>query len=275
MNIINYVITVITLFILNISFINDAAAVAIPTKSTSDKRIQYVNFDENNVTKINGAIGNVTTIVFAKGEKAKHYGSGFSAGWEFQARDNLFFMKPKDKEANTNLSIVTNLGRIYQIDVALAERKNATFLLKYKYPEFEKSLKEQIQLDNIKQDLLNGSIKRSAPFNFHYSMNFGTKEESKYIAPTLIYDDNRFTYIRFADITDFPAVYAVNADGEVLVNSHLENKELVIHGIYPEFRIRAGLAVVGIYNDAFVESLETELDTSSNSTLEDFVRETK
>ena len=39
------------------------------------------------------------------------------------------------------------------------------------------------------------------------------------------------------------------ADGEAIVNSHIENNVLVIHSVYPELRLRAGSDVVGIYNN--------------------------
>ncbi len=37
---------------------------------------------------------------------------------------------------------------------------------------------------------------------------------------------------------------------ETLLNSHVKGDWLVIHGVYKELRLRAGFAVVGIYNEA-------------------------
>ena len=35
------------------------------------------------------------------------------------------------------------------------------------------------------------------------------------------------------------------------MNSHIENDYLVVHGVYPEFRLRSGNGVVGVYNETY------------------------
>ena len=87
-----------------------------------------------------------------------------------------------------------------------------------------------------------------------YTMNFGVSKGSRLIAPVSCYDNGRFTYMKFRDNTDFPAVYRVSDDGEAIINSHIEDQTLVIHGVYPEYRLRAGADVVGIYNENFDSS---------------------
>ena len=121
-------------------FSSQAFALATPSKSKLDGRIQYVNYSEHNVTKIKAVNGFITTITFAPGEAVSNYGSGYSTAWEFAAADNHFFLKPKDKEATTNIIIVTN-RHIYSIDVQLVDdEKSATYQLVYKYPEDEAKL---------------------------------------------------------------------------------------------------------------------------------------
>ena len=74
---------------------------------------------------------------------------------------------------------------------------------------------------------------------------------SKTIAPIKAFDDNRFTYLKFKEQTDFPAAYRVQDGEETLLNSHVEDGWLVLHGVYEEVRLRAGKAVVGIYNENY------------------------
>ena len=73
----------------------------------------------------------------------------------------------------------------------------------------------------------------------------------KTIAPIKAFDDNRFTYLKFKEQTDFPAAYRVQDGEETLLNSHVEDGWLVLHGVYEEVRLRAGKAVVGIYNENY------------------------
>lgn len=233
----------------------NADALESPRRSSQDHRIQYVNYSKDDVVRVNAANGYITTIVFSNDEVVKNYGSGYSTAWEFATADNQFFLKPKDKEGTTNLVVVTN-KHIYNFDVFLVERaQSATYKLTFKYPYDEALERSKQKHEKQVQELLSKEDKNinyaEDPSNLSYSMNFGESAGSRRIAPTKIYDNGRFTYIHFQPNTDFPAVYSVNDDGEALVNSHIEKDVLVVHGVYPEMRLRAGEAVVGLYNDGF------------------------
>ena len=82
-------------------------------------------------------------------------------------------------------------------------------------------------------------------------MNFGKDAGSQDLAPALVYDNGQFTYFRFNSQKDFPAIYRVSSDGESLVNSHVEKGVLVVHGVYKEYRLRAGKSVVGVKNEKY------------------------
>lgn len=255
-------------------FSSQAFALATPSKSKLDGRIQYVNYSEHNVTKIKAVNGFITTITFAPGEAVSNYGSGYSTAWEFAAADNHFFLKPKDKEATTNIIIVTN-RHIYSIDVQLVDdEKSATYQLVYKYPEDEAKIKER--KENTKK--LTDELERTDPNvsedrpvgNYQYTMNFGKDAGSRDLAPALVYDNGQFTYFRFNSQKDFPAIYRVSSDGESLVNSHVEKGVLVVHGVYKEYRLRAGISVVGVYNENYRGG---DLQPASGTTVKSVTRE--
>lgn len=260
--------------------IGSSAALALetPSRSTEDHRIQFVNYSPDDVVRINAANGYITTIVFAPGEKVLNYGSGFSTAWEFATADNQFFLKPKDKDGTTNLVIVTD-QRIYNLDVYLVEKAaNATYKLTFRYPqEYIAAKIKQGQENYVKEQLEKPDpdlTPQSRFINYAYSMNFGKSEGSKLLAPVRCYDNGRFTYLQFRQHTDFPAVYSVSADGEALVNSHIEDERLVIHGVYSELRLRAGSDVVGIYNEGYQKALRTVLP-EQGTTVSGLTREIK
>lgn len=230
-------------------------ALEVPSRSKQDYRVQYVDYDSSDVTRVNAANGYITTIIFQAGEKVTNYGSGYSTAWEFSTANNYFFLKPKDKEGTTNLVVVTN-RRVYNFDVHLVEKpQNATYKLTFKYPqdEIQKRLEEgrKAHLENVLKMADPNTVKESKYANYDYVMNFGYSSNSKLLAPIEAFDDGRFTYFKFRGNTDFPAVYSVNSDGESILNSHVEQGYLIIHGVYPEYRLRAGQDVVGIYNQSF------------------------
>lgn len=86
--------------------------------------------------------------------------------------------------------------------------------------------------------------------NAQYSLAQG--KDSEDIVPTLIFDDGRFTYLRFPGNREVPAVFHVLDDGsESLVNMRMEDELLVVDRVSRQLMLRAGSAVVGIWNEAF------------------------
>lgn len=86
--------------------------------------------------------------------------------------------------------------------------------------------------------------------NTQYSIAEGAGSQD--IVPTLVYDDGRFTYLRFPGNREVPAVFHVLGDGsETLVNARMEDDLLVVDRVSRRLMLRAGSAVVGLWNDAF------------------------
>lgn len=250
-----------------------------PGLSTLDRRIEYVTYDENEVYSIHAINGLISTVIFAPDEEVLSYGSGFSTAWEFASRGNHFFLKPKGKEGTTNLVVVTN-KRTYIFDVRLGwNRAKATYRLTFKYPkdEAQKAIAQAREYE-VKSLLEQSNVQKSdkpkdVTLNWDYTMNFGSHRLSKTIAPIQAYDDGEFTYLKFAQTRDFPVVYqALEEEQEELLNSHVEGDVLVIHGIYETLRLRAGQAVVGVYNESFTGNGKS---SSEGVTIPGLAREIK
>ena len=88
------------------------------------------------------------------------------------------------------------------------------------------------------------------PVNSSYSIAQGKGSED--IVPTLVFDDGRFTYLRFPNNREVPAIFHVLPDGsETVVNARMEGDLLVADRVSRRLMLRAGSAVVGVWNDAF------------------------
>jgi len=86
--------------------------------------------------------------------------------------------------------------------------------------------------------------------NTQYSVAEGAGSQD--IVPTLVFDDGRFTYLRFPGNREIPAVFHVLGDGgETLVNARVEDDLLVVDRVSRRLMLRAGSAVVGLWNEAF------------------------
>jgi type IV secretion system protein VirB9 len=91
---------------------------------------------------------------------------------------------------------------------------------------------------------------RPQVMNTQYAIAEG--EGSQDIVPALIFDDGRFTYFRFPGNREVPAVFHALGDGsETLVNARMEDDLLVVDRVSRRLMLRAGQAVVGVWNEAF------------------------
>lgn len=246
-------------------FIFCASAAENPTGSNYDRRIQYINYNDGNVVVVKAVAGLGARIVFSPTEQILDVASGFTQGWQFTDRRNILYVKPKSiasgsgqdaglltpepEQWNTNLMVTTNL-RMYDFDLQLLPESNtsqAAYRVEFRYPADEQLAREKAAEKIAADKKLD---EEAPPRNWNYTMQVGKK--SKAIAPTMAYDDGRFTYLKFPNNRDFPAVFVVSEDKkESLVNTHVNNDILVVHRVSNELVLRLGDAVVGIYNESF------------------------
>ena len=101
------------------------------------------------------------------------------------------------------------------------------------------------------EELIAERLKATAQVqNSDYSIAEGASSQD--IVPALIFDDGRFTYLRFPGNREVPAVFHVLPDGsETLVNTRMEDDLLVVDRVSRRLMLRAGQAVVGVWNEAF------------------------
>lgn len=250
-----------------------AHALDIPKNSEFDNRIQYINYNPDDIVAVRAVIGRGTRVVFSPNEVILDIASGFTQGWELVDTRNILYIKaksikgiqgqpamsPEPGKWDTNLMVTTNL-RIYDMDLFLLPdtnnrskklaNKNISYRIEYKYPDDELAAKKTLDDKNLVQSNLDA---KPEPSNWSYSMQIGDASEN--IAPTMVYDDGRFTYLKFPNNRDFPSARLVGEDkNESLIDSHIDPDmpdTLVLHRVSREMSLRLGNAVVSIFNDNF------------------------
>ncbi len=155
--------------------------------------------------------------------------------WGFNVRGNNVFFKPQAKQPNTNLTIVSDLGRTYSFE--LFTNKQPFYVVKMRYPTPKKA-----NPPPLKAPCTDGK------YNFRY-VKWGDEE----LAPLTRGTMYRFTCMKFSKNAELPVIYQINADGkESLVNYHIEQDTIVIHSVANEYRLRLGERVLGVLSH-FVE----------------------
>ena len=233
-----------------------------------DPRLKEVGYDPRGVVTVPVKRGVVTHVVLDAHESITDVGSGLGAdcskadaSWCIAAQPGgrNIFVKPKSTaRAPNNLAVVTD-KRVYSLRFVVLADRDA------RQPVYRLSIKPQVARVPLpppaprpieppqpsEAEIVTERLK-AAPevVNSNYALAEG--DASSDIVPTLVFDDGRFTYLRFPNNREIPAVFHVLADGsETLVNTRMEGDLLVADRVSRQLMLRAGSAVVGVWNEGF------------------------
>jgi len=254
------------------------AAAQGATGQGSDVRLREVVYDPHALVSVPVKRGVVTLLVLDADETIAEVGAGLGgdcakpeSAWCIAAQPGgrTVFIKPKSTAAaGNNLAVVTNQRvhnfrflvladddprqPIYRLVVKAppkplasaqppsqrpAPTLNVPLAPLHPRPSPEQLVSERLQA-------------KPAVRNSQYALAEGADSED--IVPTLVFDDGRFTYLRFPGNREVPAVFHVLGDGsETLVNARMEDDLLVVDRVSRRLILRAGTAVVGLWNEAF------------------------
>lgn len=228
--------------------------VAASFSAVADSRIRTEVYSENRVYPIYAAIGKAAMVQLEPDEHISNantlVGVGYSEAWTHAVRGNNVIFKPKSPEPVTNMIIVSN-KRTYAFDLKMANPKNPpTYILRFDYPDARNQ--EQAALRTKQDRALKTLTDTGAVHDVMLSNHLYFGKGSKKLAPTAMWDNGRFTYLKFNNGRDVPTVYRVETDGsETLLNTHRENDTTVIHEVNTKIILRLGRAVLLIENRGF------------------------
>jgi len=250
------------------------AAIAAP--ELADPRLREVVYDPRAVVTVPVKRGVVTLVVLDPDESITEVAAGLGgdcakaeSAWCVAAQPggrNLFVKAKSSASAANNLAVVTDRRTHAFRFVVLADGdpKPPVYRLVVKAPvraapAARLALRDSAPLFALpavpappppQQVVAERLQAKPQVMNTQYSIAEGTGSQD--IAPTLVYDDGRFTYLRFPGNREVPAVFHVLGDGsETLVNARMEDDVLVVDRVSRRLMLRAGSAVVGLWNEAF------------------------
>jgi type IV secretion system protein VirB9 len=224
-------------------------------KITAQSIKKYV-YEPNRVYTIETGLGLATQIVIDPSEQVKDIGTGFSAGWDILRRDNIFILKPKDPDAETNMFIRTD-KRSYLFDLKIVTKD-------WKKIEEAKSLGVVYQIEFTYHDAIS---KNSAPktitprpaadpltpikspyLSYYTDYEAASESGSKWMIPTRVYDDGELTYIKMPPMGSAPAFFGRSTDRgeEFVLNRSMKNGMHVLQGVYPFIVVRYNDEVIAI-----------------------------
>lgn len=232
------------LLILSLLPLSVSAAI-FPIPQQYDYRITTSQYNPENVINVRTKVGVSTLIQLGDDEfistpadgavsaSPSGMGIGDASAWGMSVNGNNIFLKPIGEFPDTNLTVVSNKGRTYSFWLELSDFPHFIVKMVYEKPKTANALKSNVPC-------YDGVV------NFDYEM-WGDKE----LAPQYMWDDGRFTCLKFEDNKELPVAYQVGSDGqESLINYHLEQDVMVLQGTSNELRLRLGESVLGLASSA-------------------------
>lgn len=253
------------------------ACLAASAAEPQDPRLREVIFDPAAVVTVPVKRGTVTLIGLGSDESITEIASGLGADcakpdstWCVAAQPGgrTIFVKPKTaaKTAN-NLAVITD-RRVHTFQLVVLpddDPRPAVYRLMVRAPATPPSMRPTAAAQRptltlptlelpepVRPEVVVAERLQAKPqvLNTQYTMADGPRSDD--IIPSLVFDDGKFTYLRFPGNREVPGVFHVLGDGsETLVNTRMEDDLLVVDRVSRHLMLRAGNAVVGLWNEAF------------------------
>ncbi|MDR6673594.1 TrbG/VirB9 family P-type conjugative transfer protein [Xanthomonas sp. 1678] len=232
-------------------------ALALVAPLASAQVVQQYEYEADKIYQVRTGLGITTQVELSPNEKILDYSTGFTTGWELSRRENVFYLKPKNVDVDTNMMIRTAThSYILELKVVAtdwqrleqAKQAGVQYKVTFVYPKdtsfaaASEEVKDESQIDT----------RMSKDRRYYFDYDYSTRSKQTWIVPNSVYDDGKFTYIKM-DLTrfptgNFPAVFAREKENEedFLVNTTVEGNTLIVHGTYPFLVVRHGKNVVGL-----------------------------
>lgn len=260
--------------LLTASWPSAALALETPRGASQDSRVRFVDYQPYNITRIVGSLRSSVQVEFAADEEIAHVALGNTVAWEVAPAGNILFLKARENQPVTNISVVTTRRdgstRSYQMELtvrdgSVAAGQDTYFYVKYRYPadDAERRRQEALARSQAAQagqaDTVLALHEQSGPRNWRYSA-----QGSGALEPNAVYDNGKITTIAFTGNQEIPAIYMENSDGtESLVPKSVAGDLVLVHAIGRKFILRRGGDVLCIFNEAYDP---TGIDPNTNTT---------
>lgn len=251
-----------------------AHALEVPRGADGDSRVRFVNYQPYDITRIVGSLRSSVQVEFSPDEEIAHVALGNTVAWEIAPAGNILFLKARENQPITNISVVTTRRdgskRSYQMELMVRDGsveagQNTYFYVKYRYPADEaaqKRLASAVRAEAAKAgeaDNVLGIHEQYGPRNWRYAA-----QGSAAIEPQAVYDNGKITTFAFSGNQEMPAIYIENSDGaETLVPKSVTGDLVLVHAVSRKFILRRGSDVLCIFNEAWSP---TGIDPGTNTT---------
>jgi type IV secretion system protein VirB9 len=215
-----------------------------PRPGAGDPRMRWVRYDPDQVVNLRGAMGYQFPIQFGEDERIENVSIGDGTGWQVTPnhRADVLFLKPMMPRAVTNMTVFTNLRRYnFMLSVQPRGVGPGLFGLRFEYPV--PALAIPVVADAPQAPV--------PPQDHNHAYSYSGSRRN---VPDRLFDDGHFTYFRFGDAAEYPAIFVNEGPKrESMAATSMRDGYVVVDQLAPRFVLRRGDDVTTIVNDGFVE----------------------
>lgn len=252
-------------FILILLFFVSVFADSIESYNTNDgdgfKTWDYI---DNGRYKADIFLMHTTKIEFNKGERVidtSLVDVTCIRSWFIKKNRDAIFVTALKNDCDTILRVQTSKTQYFlELNAKLPIgnfKKELVLIYNFAYPEEDNNAEGGANgIDFIRFNTYSGINcdpidKTKNNYNYSISENSLGKRVDRDIAPSLIFDDGKFTYMKFPN--KVPSIFAVDSNGfEVSTNVISDGKDCIrVDGVGTRYSLKLGPALVCVFNEAF------------------------
>jgi type IV secretion system protein VirB9 len=234
------------------------ASAAEPFTVLNDRstRVQWVDYKNNLVVQIAGFVNSPLVVELNPDEPIGDVASPAGAPLELVTKGSRLFIRPLSTPKEPATILVTTKTRSYVFDVVAGERanfKDRVSKIVFSYQASAAAPAPTATKATVNQPIESATADStpSGYRNDNYSLQ--VVSETADIRPREAFDDGRFTWFKFPNNIEIPAIYrSIPGSGEEwLVNSHRHGDYVVFHAVAELWTLRLGGSVLGVFNDSY------------------------
>lgn len=238
----------------------NAIGADLPTEGLFDRRIRFVDYNPDNITRVHVVAGFVMELAFEAGEQVLDDAwAGIPSAYDVKSTGNSVIVRPKADAPPTNL-VVRTTKRTYWFDLVQVPKlpvdqskevhndARLVYKVQFRYPA-----------EDFKQAMDEAARKRAAREKDVAPTKLNAADKLSYegdmaLRPAAASVRGSFTVLRFRDEQEVPAVYVETSDGtESQVNRSLDGPNtIVVHFVGRKLVLRRGQAVGAVFNERFM-----------------------
>src|SRR6185312_507284 len=147
--------------------------------------IQQYTYKTNGVYEVHAGLGITTQIVLSPYEKILDYSTGFSNGWDISRRGNVFYLRPRNVDVDTDMIVRTEThSYIFELRVVATDWKTlgqakgegVQYKITFDYPADTSFTGEKKSASAT--PALDASLVPGRAYNFHYDYAASKKTAS-------------------------------------------------------------------------------------------------